>query len=224
MRRRLAATFIALVLAAATGACTSDPTPETSSPTDPTSTTLAAGTALPPDGSTEAGFQIDPDLLGAVRAAGLPVATGGFPDQPAGVPWPTESWPEGALPDGVNPEVVDSLVGPCVRRVVGRHRHDLRRAGGPGRRARGRGVQPGRPGRDQELVVDGEVRDPGARRSPGRRRSARHLGARPGAGMGRPRRSTPCDHDRSSAEDEQRSRVERGLRGCLGRRTADPRG
>jgi CubicO group peptidase (beta-lactamase class C family) len=39
----------------------------------------------------------------------------GYPDQPAGVPWPTTAWPTGPLPAGVDPAVVQGIVEEAFR-------------------------------------------------------------------------------------------------------------
>jgi CubicO group peptidase (beta-lactamase class C family) len=70
----------------------------------------AAGTTVPPEGG--GGFAIPPDRVAALDAAGLGWMFDGaeYPDQPDGVPWPTEEWSTGELPAGVDAAALDAFL------------------------------------------------------------------------------------------------------------------
>ena len=70
--------------------------------------TAPVGESAAPDdsGGTEGGFELPAELTDALAEAGLldVVFPEGFayPEQPEGVPWPTEGWPMAQLPTAVD--------------------------------------------------------------------------------------------------------------------------
>ena len=119
-----------------------------------------------------------------------------FPEQPEGVPWPTEEWAEAPWPAGVDKAAIDAATDTAfndggARPRAGR-RHRARRC----HRLRALQPQPRRRARrgDAELL-DGQERDLGHDRHPRARRSPRHrrAGRRPRVAR-RPRRPARRDH------------------------------
>lgn len=64
---------------------------------------VAAPASSPPSSEPAGTFAIPADRLADIEAAGLgDMLPAAYPEQPDGVPWPTEVWPSGMMPDGVD--------------------------------------------------------------------------------------------------------------------------
>lgn len=80
---------------------------EVSSTTAAVSTSVAGRDADVADAN---GFEIPIDLLDRVDEAGFEVVDLEYPEQPEGVPWPTEQWPTGPISDDVDSAAVQAVI------------------------------------------------------------------------------------------------------------------
>lgn len=98
MRRLVAAlAAAAMVVACSSGSGDDDSSSGAAPPSEPTAPTRAS-------------FAVPETRLAAIEAAGLTFTEVDYPEQPDGVPWPTEEWPVGDIPEGVDATAVQSVV------------------------------------------------------------------------------------------------------------------
>lgn len=125
MRRPVVA-LPALVLAIGLAACSGDDAspagtdvgstapsapPASDASVAPSETSVAAPTESTSPGSTVGTPPTEPSAAAPDSGGSVGVgATSGYPAQPAGVPFPTETWPTGPLPTGVDPGALDDAV------------------------------------------------------------------------------------------------------------------
>lgn len=114
MRRAASIAFTLLFLVAscssgedsAGGGGATDQQESSSSSVESTSTTVTPST----DAGDAGTFEIPQELLDRAEAKGFAVVDVDYPDQPDGVPWPTEQWERTDLPEGVDPAEVQRIV------------------------------------------------------------------------------------------------------------------
>lgn len=103
-RVKPSATVLVVATALLAGACSSSGETEALESVDDSGATTST-TAV-----NEVGFEIPDERLLQLEEAQVEPATYDFPDQPAGVPWPTDEWRTGTLPDDVDAAAVDAAI------------------------------------------------------------------------------------------------------------------
>ena len=117
---------VTLFVAAAVVACSDDDGDGATGDTGsmPSTTVVARSTTTGPTASATSPPTTSPTTTGSTGAVSTTpgASPGAFPDQPPGVPWPTEEWAEAPWPDGVDEAAIDAATdtafnGGAVERV-----------------------------------------------------------------------------------------------------------